>query len=180
MRVLDFGAGVGNSVPFFKKYLPTASVTCLDVSRKSLDLGQARFDGQADFVHFEGGDLPFANGTFDIILCACVLHHIDHPEHKAILARLRGLLSERGSLYIFEHNPLNPLTVRVVNSCPFDENAKLITARALQITLLEAGYSQVETRYRIFFPGALRQLRFMEKFLRWCPAGAQYSLIARR
>ncbi len=38
---LDFGAGVGYSVPFFARHLPAARVTCLDVSRKSLELGAA-------------------------------------------------------------------------------------------------------------------------------------------
>src|SRR5215213_2821892 len=31
-RALDFGAGVGYSVPFFTRHLPSARVTCLDVS----------------------------------------------------------------------------------------------------------------------------------------------------
>jgi hypothetical protein len=41
--VLDFGAGIGNSVPFVRKYLPDAQITCLDVSTKSLEIGQSRF-----------------------------------------------------------------------------------------------------------------------------------------
>jgi trans-aconitate methyltransferase len=36
LRVMDFGAGVGNSVPFFRKYLPDARLTCVDVSARSL------------------------------------------------------------------------------------------------------------------------------------------------
>ena len=35
---LDFGAGVGYSVPFFARHLPAARVTCLDVSRKRSNL----------------------------------------------------------------------------------------------------------------------------------------------
>ena len=40
--VLDFGAGVGYSVPFLRKHMPGARITCLDVSRKSLDIGAAK------------------------------------------------------------------------------------------------------------------------------------------
>lgn len=36
LRLLDFGAGVGNSLPHFRKEFPTARITCLDVSLKSL------------------------------------------------------------------------------------------------------------------------------------------------
>ena len=51
---LDFGAGVGYSVPFFARHMPATRVTCLDVSRKSLDLGAARLGAAAEFRHFDG------------------------------------------------------------------------------------------------------------------------------
>lgn len=180
LRVLDFGAGIGNSVPHFRKHLPGASITCLDVSRKSLELGRARFGEVAQFVHFEGDELPFPDGGFDVVLVACVLHHIDHAQHQAVLARLRRMLSTRGLLFVYEHNPLNPLTVRAVNTCPFDENAELLRPHRLRATLAKAGFSKAETRYRIFFPHALRKLRFLERYLRWCPLGAQFATIAER
>src|SRR5690606_35620204 len=52
--VLDFGAGIGYSVPFFSKHLPAARITCLDVSRKSLDIGAAKHGAAAAFRHFDG------------------------------------------------------------------------------------------------------------------------------
>jgi SAM-dependent methyltransferase len=180
LRVLDFGAGIGNSVPHFRKHLPRARITCLDVSRKSLELGRARFGDIAEFVHFGGDELPFPDGGFDVVLCACVLHHIDHVQHQAVLTRLRRMLSKRGLLFVYEHNPLNPLTVRAVNTCPFDENAVLLKPHRLRATLAAAGFSSTALRYRIFFPGFWRKLRFLEKSLRWCPLGAQYAVIAER
>ncbi len=30
-RVLDFGSGTGNSIPFFRRYLPAAALTCADL-----------------------------------------------------------------------------------------------------------------------------------------------------
>ena len=41
---------------------------------------------------------------------------------------LKRVLRAGGACVIFEHNPLNPLTVQAVNTCPFDENAVLIKA----------------------------------------------------
>src|SRR6476661_5497605 len=79
-RVLDFGAGVGYSVPFFARHLPAARVTCLDVSRKSLDVGAARHGSAAEFTHFDGRKIPFEDGTFDVALASCVFHHIPHEE----------------------------------------------------------------------------------------------------
>jgi hypothetical protein len=79
---------------------------------------------------------------------------------------------------IFEHNPMNPLTVRAVNSCEFDENAVLIQPWTLRRRLRQAGFVQTRLRYRIFFPHAARSLRGLERALRWCPGGAQYSIFA--
>src|SRR3954467_6182736 len=65
-KVLDFGAGIGTSIPFVRKYFPRAQLTCLDVSTKSLEVGQGRFPGQAKFMPFDGTAIPFPEASFDI------------------------------------------------------------------------------------------------------------------
>ena len=176
--ILDFGAGVGTSVPYFRKYFPRCGLTCLDVSRRSLEVGRARFEGQAEFVYFSGVRVPFADASFDLVFFACVLHHIPHGEHPALLAEARRILRPGGMLVVFEHNPYNPLTVRAVNTCPFDANAVLLKAGSLKRSAVRAGFSPGLLRYRIFFPRALRSLRRLERGLRWLPLGAQYSYYA--
>ena len=81
---------------------------------------------------------------------------------------------------IFEHNPLNPLTVRAVNTCPFDENAKLVPARTLIRSISSAGWVRSEHCYHLFFPRALARLRPIERHLGWVPFGGQYSARARK
>ena len=81
---------------------------------------------------------------------------------------------------IFEHNPLNPLTIRAVNTCPFDENAVLIPARQLVHNMVVAGFGAPFRNYRIFFPGHLRAFRVLEPYLTWLPLGAQYYVAARK
>ena len=179
-RILDFGAGVGTSVASFRNHFPSGKLTCLDVSQKSLELGRTRYGGLAEFVHFDGARIPFPDGSFDLVFMACVLHHIDHADHNAILSEARRVLAERGVLVVFEHNPYNPLTVHAVNTCDFDENARLLSVRRLLERCANAGFSAVRYRYRIFFPGALRRLRPLERFLGWLPLGAQYFVVADR
>ena len=180
LRILDFGAGVGTSVPWFKQYFPDSSVTCLDVSRKSLDIGEQRHAGQARFVHFDGHTLPFEDGSFDIAFTACVFHHIDHAEHARLLSEIRRALAPNGRFIIFEHNPYNPLTVRAVNTCPFDENAVLLKPATLVSQMQRAGFADVQRRYRIFFPHLARALRPAERHLSWLPLGAQYYVTGTR
>jgi SAM-dependent methyltransferase len=179
-RVLDFGCGIGGSVPFFRRWFPAAQLTGVDVSIKSVEIARSRFPEAADYHVFNGQLLPFADDSFDIAFAACVFHHIPADSHVGLLSEIRRVLVPGGMFFIFEHNPLNPMTVRVVNRCPFDENAVLMTAAQLRQRLIEAQFSSVNTSYRVFFPHFLRALRRLESALTWCPLGAQYYLSARK
>lgn len=179
-RILDFGAGIGNAVPAFRTHFPGSALTCADVSRRSLAIGAARFPGTARFVAFDGHELPFDDGHFDLVFAACVFHHIPHEAHDLHLRELTRVLADGGWLVLFEHNPFNPLTVRAVNTCPFDVNARLVRAAALADRCRAAGLEKPLTRYRLFFPRALRLLRSLEPFLYRLPLGAQYYVAARK
>jgi len=178
-QLIDFGAGTGSSVPWLRKHLPNATFTCVDVSEKSLQLGRQRFPKEAHFVGFDGRILPFEHGSFDVAFSACVFHHIEHALHVPLLCELRRVLRPGGLLAIFEHNPFNLLTVHTVRTCQFDENAVLIRAAEMVHRVQKAGFIDIDRHYRIFFPGPLRGLRPLERWLRWCPLGAQYSVFAR-
>lgn len=180
LQVLDFGAGTGNSVPYFMRYLPSSRLTCLDVSRKSLAVGEDRFPDQADFVQFDGRKIPYGEAHFDIAFAACVFHHIEADRHVSVLSEIRRVLKPRGKIFVFEHNPLNPLTVHAVNTCPFDANAVLMRVDTIAGRMRDAGFTRLEHRYRLFFPGPLRALRQFERFLAWLPLGAQYFVVGQK
>jgi SAM-dependent methyltransferase len=179
-RILDFGAGVGNAVPYFHQHLPGCHLTCLDVSHKSLAVAAQRFSDQARFVVFDGKRVPFPDGDFDLVFSACVFHHIPPVEHAPIFREWFRVLRPGGVAVVFEHNPYNPLTVHAVKTCPFDARAVLIPARTLLRHMRRAGFSAPVRRYRLFFPGPLRALRRLERRLAWLPLGAQYYVAARK
>jgi hypothetical protein len=105
-----------------------------------------------------------------------VFHHISHDQHAFWLGELRRVTAVGGMILIFEHNPLNPITVAAVRSCPFDVNARLITARKLALTMRSQGWKHLRCEYRIFFPRMLSWFRPFERLLTSVPLGAQYSL----
>jgi ubiquinone/menaquinone biosynthesis C-methylase UbiE len=177
-RLLDFGSGIGNSIPFLRAYFAEAELTGADVSRRSLAIAETRFGGMATGLPIEGPRIPAEDNAFDVAFSACVFHHIPWEEHLGWLAELRRVTRPEGMLTVFEHNPRNPLTVRAVNTCPFDENARLIRANQLAEVLRAAGWSGIETRYHIFFPHALAGLRSLEPYLGRVPFGGQYSVSA--
>jgi SAM-dependent methyltransferase len=176
--VLDFGAGIGNSLPHLKAAFPQARLVGLDLSERSLAVAAQRFPDVAELVRYDGGTPPLPPASFDLIFSACVFHHIPYTEHGRILAELRTLLKPGGALAIFEHNPVNPVTRYIVATCPFDENAVLIPAPAFARRQREAGFSKVSTAYTGFFPGPLKALRPLERFMTGVPFGAQYYTFA--
>lgn len=180
VRILDFGAGIGNSVRHVKKYFPKAALTCLDVSHRSLDIARRRFPGLANYEAFDGEYIPHADGEFDIAFAACVFHHIDGSRHMHYLEQLNRVLRPGGRLFVFEHNPLNPLTRNAVDTCPFDENAVLINARQMRELFRKAKFDEVTLQYRVFFPGFMRWFRPLERALTRLPLGAQYFVCGQK
>ncbi len=176
-RLLDFGSGIGNSIPYFRKHFPGADVFCADASQRALAVAAERFPGPEHQVHVkEGSGLDLPDGSFDLCFSACVFHHIAHDRHGFWLGELRRVTRAGGMIVIFEHNPLNPLTTAAVRSCPFDVNARLMTARKLARTMRSQGWRDPGCEYRVFFPHVFSRLRPLERFLVRLPAGAQYSL----
>ena len=179
-RITDFGSGIGNSIPYFRRYFPGAALCCADVSVRSAQLAQNRFPGNETYLLIEGEKIPIGDASQDLVFSACVFHHISHEDHELWLKELLRITRHGGILAIYEHNPLNPLTVRAIDTCPLDKNACLIGARRLRRACLAAGWSSVSIAYRLFFPRALAYLRPLEQRLGWLCLGAQYRLIASR
>lgn len=177
--ILDFGSGVGNSIPHFRKWFPASKLTCADVSSRSLELAERAYPGPENKLLLrEGCTIDVPDDTFDLVFAACVFHHIPFEQHQRWLTELCRVMKRQGLLVIFEHNPLNPLTVRAVRNCPFDANARLIRASALKKVVERSGWKNAIANYRLFFPAPLAALRPIERLLLKLPLGAQYYVVA--
>ena len=172
--IVDFGAGVGSSLPHFERCFPNAEIICAEISTRSISVARDRFSGRADFRQITEGKLPVADASADLLFAACVFHHIPHAEHHDWLKQLHGAARPGARLFVFEHNPYNPLTRNIVNACPFDANAELISPGKLGKALEESGWQDVQCRYTLFFPALFAKLRVLEPWLSWLPLGAQY------
>jgi SAM-dependent methyltransferase len=157
-----------------RTYFAQAELMGVDVFEESLNFARSCYGNIAQFFMLTGGDLPTEVCALDAAYAMCVFHHIDETMHVDLLSKVRSRLKTEGLLMVYKHNPFNPLTVRVVNNCPFDENAKLIQASLLAKRCQEAGFRNVRVKYRVFFPGFLKGLRLSERLLTWLPLGGQY------
>ena len=102
VKILDFGAGIGNSVPYVRKHFASAQLTCLDLSKRSLEVAQKRFANQANYVSFDGASIPFPENHFDIAYAMCVFHHIPHVDHVKLLQELHRVIKPGGKLLVLE------------------------------------------------------------------------------
>lgn len=178
-RILDFGSGIGNSLPFFRRYFSGSDLYCGDVSERSIEIAQTRFPGKEKYTIVDR-EIHLPAHSQDIVFSACVFHHIPHEDHWHWLAELRRVTRPGGVLVIYEHNPLNPLTVHAVNKCPLDLNARLIRGGSLRKRAMMSGWMDARVAYKVFFPSALRVLRPLEPHMGWMGLGAQYRMTARK
>jgi SAM-dependent methyltransferase len=182
-RILDYGCGIGLATRHLAEFFPASVVHGFDLSENSLERAarrcdEALVDRKAKVVFFS--DPGRLEGDHTLILLANVLHHVPPPERDKLLRGVARLLAPGGRLLVWEHNPLNPLTRRVVASLPFDDDAILLPLGETSSRLRGVGLSLERRDYVFFFPRFLKGLRFLEPWMRRLPLGAQYAVLAKR
>ncbi len=180
LKLLDVGCGDGATEMFMLKSFPAWQMHGIDISGKSIEAATVRNLPAVSFSMYDGSSIPFADNSFDIVFMAGVLHHMNFDLHDNIIKEIRRVLKKEGRLYLFEHNPLNPVTKHLVNTCVFDKDARLLPNNYTSRLLKKNGFSINKKEFIIFFPrkGLLSKFIFLEKYLKWLPLGGQYFIRA--
>lgn len=181
-NVLDLGCGDGKSAYYIDSLCDINSYVGIDISEKSIIKAKSRNINNTTFRAYDGKNIPYEDNSFDIVFIACVLHHIDVDNRQDILSECYRVLKKGGEIIIFEHNPNNPLTLKTVKDCPFDEGIVLQTARGLKKLLSSVKFECIKVCYTIFMPrkGVFKKLIGVEKYLKWCGLGGQYYIVAKK
>jgi 2-polyprenyl-3-methyl-5-hydroxy-6-metoxy-1,4-benzoquinol methylase len=174
--LLDFGCGIGLLSRALAEQFPYAKLDGFDPSAESIAAISPRLARCGRFTSEEGS----LRQEYDAILVANVMHHVPVADRPSVVKWLAKRLSPQGRLFIFEHNPANPLTRRAVDRCEFDADAVLLPPRETLSYLSLAGMQVLQRHYIVFFPRWLNTLRRFESQLTWCPLGAQYVVVGKR
>jgi SAM-dependent methyltransferase len=172
--VLDFGCGIGRSMPHLREVFPKADIVGCDPSAESLAMARE----QNPTCRFAAMEELGPDSKFDLVIASCVFHHIPPQDRQMAIRYCYSRLKESGHFIIFEHNPINPVTRHMVKNCPFDTDAVLLSMRETIERMRNAQFDIEESSYCLFFPQPLAAFRPFEKYLRWLPMGGQYFVCA--
>lgn len=176
-QILEYGCGVGRNIKHLSTYFPKAKVTGCDISEKSLGIAK-KANPEHDFFLITDEAIESRKNTYDLIFISCVFHHIQPPLRPQTTTVIAKLLKSDGELFIFEHNPFNPITRRIVNNCVWDRDAILLKPSETINLVITAGLRLVRKNYTLFLPGFLNKFRGIERYLAYLPVGGQYFVQA--
>lgn len=169
--LLDVGCGIGNGHQQLAHRV--AKLSGIDVSSASILIARQCNPG-IEYESFDGIHLPYADQTFDVAFAANVFHHVPTANRSALVLEVRRVLRPGGLFTVFEHNPLNPITMHVVRNCEIDKDAVLLTRSDSEALLRAAGFREIRTRFILTVPPAGSLLRTLDRCFSSLPLGAQY------
>ena len=97
-RLLDIGCGTGVLLEQVHSRWPAAHTVGLDLSREMLSVAQQRLGHSTPLIQADVSRLPFAPGSFDVVVSNSSLHYWPHP--RPALAEMARVLRPSGQLVI--------------------------------------------------------------------------------
>ncbi len=118
--VLEVGCGTGNLALLARRSHPDARVVGLDPDPKALDLARRKAARRALPLQLDRGfadALPYPDASFDRVLSAFMLHHLEPAGKLPMLREVRRVLRPGGRLHLLDfggthHRPAGLLARR--------------------------------------------------------------------
>lgn len=101
IRILDVGCGTGEITTRLAALYPEASLVGVDLIEEHLEVARARAGQVSGRVSFQSADafaLPFADASFDLVVCRHMLQAVPRPE--AAMAEMVRVCRPGGRLHL--------------------------------------------------------------------------------
>ena len=95
--ILDLGCGTGLELGYYFETVPSARITCVDLSPGMLEVLRRKFPDRAlTLIAGSYFDLPFEEGAFDAAVSVESLHHFTKDEKIPLYTKVRNALKPEG------------------------------------------------------------------------------------
>jgi ubiquinone/menaquinone biosynthesis C-methylase UbiE len=150
--VLDVAAGTGHAA---RQLAATArAVVALDATEAMLARGQAqaRAEGRDNvvFMHGDGADLPFLDGSFDVVVSRFAAHHFERPD--AVVSEMARCTRPGGHValvdLVADDDPATAEEQNRLERLRHPSHTRMLAAIEMQALLTEAGLEAVDVATR--------------------------------
>lgn len=179
LNILEYGCGIGMNLQFLAGYFPESKIYGSDISAKSIEVA-SKNNQTVSFFLLKDEEIQKMKDSFDLIFVSNVFHHIEPHLRKKAIKNINLMLKPKGNVFFFEHNPYNPVTRHIVNTCVWDTDAILLKPKESLGLFEKEGFKIIRRHYTLYFPAFLKFLRPIEKALFFLPMGGQYYIWAEK
>ena len=137
-RVLDIGCGTG----FYSQFFKDVDYTGIDLSDACIREASRRHTGK--FLCRNAASTGFPGGSFEVIFCANVIHHLDDRTFADMLKEARRIAAPDAQIVLYDvyRKPGQPWPTRLAYALdfggyvrPLDEIKKILEASGMQFSL---------------------------------------------
>lgn len=94
--IIDLGCGTGTISKMIQDKFPKATITCMDISEKMLDIANEKLSQKAKCIKGSFDTFEFDN-SFDVVVSSLALHHLDGEQaHIDFYRKIYSTLKREG------------------------------------------------------------------------------------
>ena len=146
--LLDCGCGTGPILSLLSERYPDRRFTGIDFSEKMLEKARAKRLPNVTLVLGDCEALPFAGGSFDVVICSQSFHH--YPNPQAFFAGVARVLRPGGRLILRDNTGSLPYLlyqnwwmIPYINWKHHSGDVKFYSRREVRHFLKKAGFSVI-------------------------------------
>jgi ubiquinone/menaquinone biosynthesis C-methylase UbiE len=103
MKVLEIGCGTGTNLELFAD--AGCEVAGVDLSPSMMDLAKRKLGDRADLRLGDASEMPFADGSFDLVLSFLTLHEMPPEVRTPVMREMVRVAGSGGRLLLIDYFP---------------------------------------------------------------------------
>ncbi len=103
MSVLDVGCGTGTHLGLYRQ--AGCEVFGIDSSPAMLEVARQKLGERATLQKGDASQMPYSNGTFDLVVVTLTLHEMPNPTRSAVMSEIKRVLKKDGRILVIDYHP---------------------------------------------------------------------------